>query len=84
MLSELAGLCIVIPNGSLEGREVANRVSSDKDVVETIYGKHSIYEVVKSTSLLSSPKYHIYKNGKHHRGAFSSISAAVQAAEKDG
>ncbi len=63
---------------------MAGRVDSNKDVVETIYGKHSIYEIIKSTSPLSSPTYHIYKNGKYHRGSFSSIVSAVQTAEKEG
>jgi len=63
---------------------MVGRVGLDKDVVETIYGKHSIYEIVKSKIPMLSPTYHIYKNGKHHRGSFSSISSAVLAAEKAG
>lgn len=58
---------------------------SDKEVVEVVYGKHAKYEIVKSRGgLVSSTTYHIYKNGKHHRGAFSSLAEAVEAARKEG
>lgn len=58
---------------------------SDKEVVEVIYGKHAKYEIVKKKgSLLSSIEYFIYKNGEYHRGSFSSLSAAVEAAKKEG
>ena len=63
---------------------MANKVGSDKDVVETVYGKHSVYEIIRSSRLLGSPSYHIYKNGKYHRGAFSSLSAAVEKARQEG
>lgn len=63
---------------------MASRVGADKDVVETVHGKHAIYEIVKSSNLLSPPTYHVYKNGKHHRGSFSSIASAVEAAKEEG
>lgn len=58
-------------------------MSTDKDVVETVYGKYSKYEIVKKTSLLGNPKFYIYKNGKIHRGSFSSLKDAVKAAEEE-
>jgi hypothetical protein len=58
-------------------------MTNSKNVVEKIYGKHAVYEIVKSSGLLSST-YSIYKNGKYHRGSFSSLSAAVEAAKKEG
>lgn len=57
---------------------------SDKTVVETFHGKHHKYEVMKETSLLGSPKYYIYKDGKYHRGSFSSLRDAVEAAKREG
>lgn len=54
------------------------------EVVETFYSKHSKYEVVKKASgMFSSSEYHINKDGKYHRGSFSSLRAAVEAAKKD-
>lgn len=55
---------------------------SDSVVVETIYGKYSKYEIVKKSSVFSS-EFYIRKNGKPHRGSFSSLSAAVEAAKKE-
>jgi hypothetical protein len=54
-------------------------------VVETLYGKHSKYEIVKTEGgLLSSTFYSIYRNGEYHRGSFSSLAAAVDAAKREG
>lgn len=61
---------------------MANRVSGDKDVVKTIYGKHSDYEIVRSKILLKTD-YHIYKNCNYYRGSFSGISQVVEAANKE-
>lgn len=56
----------------------------DKEVVEVIYGKRNKYEIVKSPGgVLSSASFSIYKNGKYHRGSFSSLSAAVEAAKEE-
>ena len=56
-------------------------------VVETIYGKYSKYEIVKSEGaamgLLGNATFHIYRDGEYHRGSFSSLSAAVQAARRE-
>jgi hypothetical protein len=57
---------------------------ASKEVVETIYGKYSKYEIIKETSLFGSPKFYIYKDGKYHRGSFSSLRGAVEAAKKEG
>ncbi|HEX8622875.1 MAG TPA: hypothetical protein VF718_12990 [Allosphingosinicella sp.] len=54
-------------------------------VVETIYGKYSKFEIVRTDGgLLSSTSFSIYRDGKYHRGSFSSLSAAVQAAKAEG
>jgi hypothetical protein len=56
-----------------------------KNVVEVIYGKYSKFEVVKVPGgLFSSPSFSIYKDGSYHRGSFSSLSAAVEAAKREG
>lgn len=54
-----------------------------KEVVETIYGKYSKFEIVKESSTFGSPRFYIRKNGKPYRGSFSSLSAAVEAARRE-
>lgn len=54
-------------------------------VVETIYGKHSKYEIyVLPGGLLSSTSYMVYRNGSFFKGSYSSLSAAVEAARRAG
>ena len=55
---------------------------SDDEVIETIYGKYSKFEVIKKTTL-SGVKFYIDKDGKYHRGSFSSLKDAVAAAKKE-
>jgi hypothetical protein len=58
---------------------------ADKEVVETVYGKYNRYEIVReSGGLLSKRKFQIYRDGKYHRGAFSSLKDAVEAAKDEG
>jgi hypothetical protein len=57
---------------------------SDRDVVETVFGKHNKYEVVRSTHLLSSPTYYVWRDGKPYRGTFKSLRDAVEAAQSEG
>lgn len=57
---------------------------AEKQVVETVYGKYSKFEIVKQSSFLGSPKFYIYKDGKYHRGSFSSLRDAVEAAKNEG
>jgi hypothetical protein len=58
---------------------------SDKEVVETVYGKRHKYEIVKSPGgLLTSATFSIYRDGQYHRGSFSSLKDAVAAANKEG
>jgi hypothetical protein len=52
---------------------------SEGEVVKTLYGKNSTYEVIKS----GESKYYIYKDGKLHRGYFPSLRVAVEEAEKE-
>jgi hypothetical protein len=55
------------------------------NVVETIYGKYNKFEIVKTPGgLLSNTSFCIYRDGKYHRGSFSSLSAAVEAARSEG
>ena len=53
-----------------------------KTVVETIYGKYSKFEIVKDSGVMST-KFYVRKDGKPHRGSFSSLAAAVEAAKKE-
>lgn len=52
---------------------------SEGQVVETVYGKYSKFEVLKKGG-----SFYIYKDGKYHRGSFSSLKAAVEAAQSEG
>ena len=54
------------------------------EVVETIYGKYSKFEVIKKSSTLGNPRFHLYKDGRPHRGPFSDLRDAVSAAEAEG
>jgi hypothetical protein len=57
---------------------------ADSVLVETIYGKYSKFEVVKKTSsLMGSPAFYVRKDGKPHKGSFSSLKEAVESARRD-
>ena len=54
---------------------------SDKNVIETIYGKYHKFEIVKdSGGVFSSVSFYIHRDGKRFKGSYSSLAAAVQAA----
>lgn len=58
---------------------------NEKDVVETIYGKRHKYQIVKdSGGLLTSTKFNIYRDGSYYKGTFSTLSAAVERAKREG
>jgi hypothetical protein len=54
-----------------------------KEVVETIYGKYHKFEIIKETSLMGSPKFHIYRDGSYFK-SYSSLADAVAAAQAQG
>ena len=53
-----------------------------KEVVEVVYGKHEKYEVIKDTSVFTSPKYFVQSSSGKTSGTFSSLAAAVEWAEE--
>lgn len=58
---------------------------SDRNVVETVYGKVHKFEVVKSPGgLLTSTTFSLYRDGKYYKGSYSSLRDAVAAAEREG
>lgn len=57
-------------------------MSSEK-VVETVYGKYYKFDVVKKSDIFGT-KFFVRKDGKPHRGPFSSLRDAVAAAENEG
>lgn len=58
---------------------------ANKEIVETIYGKTSKYEIVKeSGGLMGSTKFIIRRNGKYFKGTYSDLSKAVQVARDQG
>ncbi len=48
------------------------------EVIETVFGKYSKFEVVKNAGL-----FYVRKDGKPYRGSFSSLADAVRAAKED-
>jgi hypothetical protein len=70
----LGGSKAILPHDACGGGEV----------IETVYGKYSKYEVVKQPGgVFSSPKFYIYRDGEYHRGSFSSLRDAVEACKKE-
>lgn len=58
---------------------------SDKQVVETIYGKYHKFEIVKDPGgVFGSAKFYVHKDGRPWKGSYSSLAAAVQAAKDEG
>ena len=58
---------------------------SDLKVVETIYGKHHKFEIVKEPGgVFGDVKFYVRKDGKPFKGSYSSLAAAVQAALQAG
>ncbi len=58
---------------------------SSKEVIETIYGKHHKYEIMKdSGGLLTSIKQTFTETGSYYKGSYSSLSAAVAKVKQEG
>ena len=56
---------------------------SDKQVVETVYGKYHKFEIVRDSGFVST-KFYIRRDGKPYKGPYSSLSSAVEAAKSQG
>lgn len=61
---------------------MASRYSGDGDVIETVFGKRSVFEVVKKTGMFST-EFYIYKDGKYHKGKYNDLSRAVEVAKSE-
>jgi hypothetical protein len=57
---------------------------SDYEVVETVYGRYHKYEVVRRAKMLGGYEFYVRKDGKAFKGSYSSLSAAVAAAQAEG
>lgn len=58
---------------------------SDKQVVETIHGKYSKFEIMKSPGgLISNTSFSIYKDGQYWKGSYDSLARAVEVARAAG
>lgn len=55
-----------------------------KELVETIYGKRSKFEVYRIKKVLGGYEFVIHKDGQYWKGTFSSLSAAVGRANQEG
>lgn len=59
---------------------------SDGEVVHTHFGKHHKYDIVrKPTGVFSNHSYDFYvlRDGERHRGPYSRLDEAVEAAEEE-
>ena len=52
-----------------------------KEIVETIWGKHNKYDVIRETTTLGSPTYRVHCSDGSNSSSFSSLSAAVEWAK---
>jgi hypothetical protein len=55
---------------------------SDDEVVETIYGDHHKYTVIKKSGVFST-EYWIRRDDKPYKGSYKTLSAAVEAAKNE-
>jgi hypothetical protein len=55
---------------------------SDGTIVETIYGKHHRYEIIKNVGW--SISFSIYRDGKYYKGSYDSLARAVEVARNEG
>ena len=49
-----------------------------KEVIETIHGKHNVYEVIKDGSVIGPTKYYVRSSDSNVSGTFSSLADAVR------
>jgi hypothetical protein len=57
----------------------------EETVIETIYGKYSKFEIKREEGgFFSDAKFRIYRDGKYYKGAYSSLTDAVDAVRKEG
>ena len=62
---------------------MGNKYSGDGEVVETIYGRRSVFEVVKNKGFISTD-FTVFKDGKRWKGAYKDLSKAVEVAKNEG
>ena len=56
---------------------------SDDEIVETIYGDHHKFTVIKKSMTFGGSEYWIRKDDKPYKGSYPTLSAAVEAAENE-
>lgn len=56
----------------------------NNEIVETIYGKYHKFTIIKKSSMFGSVEFWIRRDDKPYKGSYSSLSAAVEAAKKEG
>ena len=62
---------------------MTNKYSGSNEVVEVVYGKRSVFEVVKVKEFLGT-SFVVYKDGQRFKGSYSDLSRAVQTAKEQG
>lgn len=55
-----------------------------KQLVETIYGKSSKFEIYKVPKSFGEKEFLIHKEGSYWKGTFDSLVAAVKRAKNEG
>jgi len=58
-------------------------MAGNSKLIETIYGRVHKYEVYRKSTFLGY-EFWLYRDGKLYRGTYSTLSAAVEAARKEG
>lgn len=58
-------------------------MAAEKRLVETIYGRLHRYEIYRQHTFFGY-EFWIYRDGERYRGTYSSLTAAVDAARKEG
>ena len=59
-------------------------MAEEKKLVDTIRGKVHRYDIYRRHTFLGGYEFWIYRDGERYRGTFSSLTAAVEAARKEG
>lgn len=55
---------------------------SDEEIVETIYGKHHKYTIIRKSGVFSA-EYWMRRDDKPYKGTYKTLKDAVEAAQEE-